>query len=131
MVFNLSRHPIVVDDFDAEYPGFDWKNTPDSQHPGGRDCRCPRHEHIREKTRYVRDAARAGHLVRPSLKLCPDHAAQVDQQVAAHSILKRTILRFYIRTGLFRIITLDHRNSEMCEWCRYGGGGRKIPQVPV
>ena len=27
-----------MDDFEKEYPGFDWKNTPAYKHPGGKNC---------------------------------------------------------------------------------------------
>ena len=38
-----------MDDFDKDFPGFDWKNTPAYKHPGGKDCPCPKHEYIREQ----------------------------------------------------------------------------------
>ncbi|SVD61903.1 uncharacterized protein METZ01_LOCUS414757, partial [marine metagenome] len=27
-----------MDDFDEEFPDFDWKNTPAYKHPGGKNC---------------------------------------------------------------------------------------------
>ena len=38
-----------MDDFDKDFSGFDWKNTPAYKHPGGKDCPCPKHEYIREQ----------------------------------------------------------------------------------
>ncbi len=29
---------MLVDDFEKEYPDFDWKNTPAYKHPGGKNC---------------------------------------------------------------------------------------------
>ena len=34
---------ILMDDFEKEYPDFDWKNTPAYKHPNGKDCPCPKH----------------------------------------------------------------------------------------
>jgi hypothetical protein len=30
-----------MDDFEKNFPGFDWKNTPAYKHPGGKDCPVP------------------------------------------------------------------------------------------
>jgi len=38
-----------MDDFEKNFPEFDWKNTPAYKHPLGRDCPCPKHEYIREQ----------------------------------------------------------------------------------
>jgi len=43
-----------MDDFEKEYPDFDWKNIPAYKHPGGRNCPCPKHEYIREQIRFTR-----------------------------------------------------------------------------
>ena len=40
---------VAMDDFEKNFPGFDWKNTPAYKHPGGKDCPCPKHEYIREQ----------------------------------------------------------------------------------
>ena len=42
-----------MDDFEKEYPDFDWKNTPAYKHPGGKNCPCPKHEYIREQVTRV------------------------------------------------------------------------------
>ena len=49
-----------MDDFDEEFPDFDWKNTPAYQHPGGKDCPCPKHEYIREQIRFTRQVNKSG-----------------------------------------------------------------------
>jgi hypothetical protein len=38
-----------MDEFEKDFPDFDWKNTPAYKHPGGKDCPCPKHEYIREQ----------------------------------------------------------------------------------
>ena len=38
-----------MDDFEKDFPEFDWKNIPAYKHPGGKDCPCPKHEYIREQ----------------------------------------------------------------------------------
>ena len=45
---------IILDDFEKEYPDFDWKNTPAYKHPGGKDCPCPKHEYIREQINFTK-----------------------------------------------------------------------------
>ena len=43
-----------MDDFEKEYPDFDWKNTPAYKHPGGKNCPCPKHEYIREQINFAK-----------------------------------------------------------------------------
>ena len=38
-----------MEDFEKNYPDFDWKNLPAYKHPLGKDCPCPKHEYIREQ----------------------------------------------------------------------------------
>jgi len=38
----------IMDDFEEDFPDFDWKNTPAYKHPGGKNCPCPKHEYIRD-----------------------------------------------------------------------------------
>ncbi len=44
-----------MDDFDKDFSGFDWKNTPAYKHPGGKDCPCPKHEYIREQINVAKN----------------------------------------------------------------------------
>jgi len=44
----------VMDDFEKEFPDFDWKNTPAYKHPGGKNCPCPKHEYIREQINFTK-----------------------------------------------------------------------------
>ena len=43
-----------MDDFEKEFPDFDWKNTPAYKHPGGKNCPCPKHEYIREQIKFAK-----------------------------------------------------------------------------
>ena len=44
-----------MDEFEKEFPDFDWKNTPAYKHPGGKDCPCPKHEYIREQIKVAKN----------------------------------------------------------------------------
>ena len=63
-----------MDDFEKEYPGFDWKNTPAYKHPGGKNCPCPKHEYIREQIKYTKQVNESGsEASKVTLKFCPEH----------------------------------------------------------
>ena len=49
-----------MDDFEKEYPEFDWKNIPAYKHPGGRNCPCPKHEYIREQINFTKQVNEKG-----------------------------------------------------------------------
>ena len=44
-----------MDEFEKEFPDFDWKNIPAYKHPGGKDCPCPKHEYIREQINVAKN----------------------------------------------------------------------------
>ena len=62
-----------MDDFDKEFPDFDWKNTPAYKHPGGKDCPCPKHEYVREQVKFTKQVNETGKDARVTLKFCPEH----------------------------------------------------------
>ena len=63
-----------MDDFEKEYPGFDWKNTPAYKHPGGKNCPCPKHEYIREQINFTKQVNQKGkEPTKVTLRFCPDH----------------------------------------------------------
>src|SRR5262249_35940560 len=70
-----------MDDFERNYPDFDWKNIPAYKHPGGKDCPCPKHEYIREQINVAKNVSETGDDVsaefrqkaRVTLKFCPEH----------------------------------------------------------
>jgi hypothetical protein len=82
-----------MDDFEKEYPGFDWKNTPAYKHPGGKDCPCPKHEYIREQINFTRQVNQKGkEPSKITLKFCPDHYRVYTQEVIPAMPLKYRIL---------------------------------------
>jgi hypothetical protein len=70
-----------MEDFEKDFPDFDWKNIPAYKHPGGKDCPCPKHEYIREQiniTKTISNNNREAspetrHKAQVTLKFCPDH----------------------------------------------------------
>lgn len=122
-----------MDDLEDKELGFDWRRTPDSKHPDGLDCRCPRHEYFREQKRYLTDANASGHFTVPSIKLCPGHYdVFVGEMIDRLPTIKRWTWRLLIRVRLLKIIRLPEMNSEDCFLCRFGsGGGKKIPEIPA
>ena len=63
-----------MDDFEKEYPGFDWKNTPAYKHPGGKNCPCPKHEYIREQINFAKQMNESGsEPSKVTLKISPEH----------------------------------------------------------
>ena len=52
-----------MDDFDKEFPDFDWKNTPAYKHPGGRNCPCPKHEYVREQVKFTKQVNETGKML--------------------------------------------------------------------
>ena len=71
-----------MDDFEKEYPGFDWKNTPAYKHPGGKDCPCPKHEYIREQINFTKQVNEKGkEASKITLKFCPDHYKVYTEEV--------------------------------------------------
>jgi hypothetical protein len=56
-----------MDDFEKNFPGFDWKNTPAYKHPGGKDCPCPKHEYIREQINVAKTMSENNKETSPEL----------------------------------------------------------------
>ena len=48
-----------MDDFEKNFPDFDWKNTPAYKHPNGKDCPCPKHEYIREQINLTKNLSQS------------------------------------------------------------------------
>lgn len=72
-----------MEDFEKDFPDFDWKNIPAYRHPKGKDCPCPKHEFIREQINIsknlnnssssMQDYSKHSRKAQITLKLCPDH----------------------------------------------------------
>ena len=114
-----------MDDFEKEYPDFDWKNTPSRKHPGGRNCPCPRHEYIREKIRYTKQANKNNkNKIDFTFMLCPDHyKVYFEEAMPALPFLNRTLLKAFIKIGIVKIKQIAYMESELCYYCKFGTGG--------
>ena len=70
-----------MDDFEKDFPDFNWRNVPAYKHPRGKDCPCPKHEYIREQINVAKAISNNNREITPdhrqkaqvTLKLCPDH----------------------------------------------------------
>lgn len=127
-----------MDDFEREYPGFDWKNTPAYKHPGGYNCPCPKHEYIREQsniTRQLNDDMRGKKGAEPAkitLKFCPDHyRVYMDDVIPSMPLKYKILTKIALKLGAINIEQLDHMQSDMCFYCKFGSGGHeKKSEIP-
>ena len=132
--YKQRRRTRAVDDFEREYPDFDWRNTPAYRHPGGRDCPCPKHEYIREQVRFTRQVNERGGSARVTLRFCPDHyRVYRDEVIPAMPLRYRLLTRIALRVGAIKVAQLRHMESERCFYCRFGSGGhgRKAELPPA
>lgn len=123
-----------MDDFEREYPGFDWKNTPTYKHPNGRDCPCPKHEYIREQIRHTRNVnmSSRGRAEQVTLKFCPDHHdVYINEVIPSMPLKYRIMTKIALKIGAVRIVVLSHMQSDLCFYCRFGTGGHdKKSELP-
>ncbi len=134
-IFIISKRVGRMDDFDEEFPDFDWKNTPAYQHPGGKDCPCPKHEYIREQIRFTRQVNQSGNDSRVTLKFCPEHYDVYMNEVIPAMPLKYKILtKIALKMGAIKVLVLKHMQSDLCFYCRFGSGGHgkksELPPIP-
>ncbi|RNJ79172.1 MAG: hypothetical protein D9C04_05540 [Nitrosopumilus sp. B06] len=123
-----------MDDFEKEFPDFDWKNIPAHLHPGGKDCPCPKHEYIREQVNVTRQINEEGGSARITLKFCPDHYRVYKEEVIPAMPLKYKILtKIALRLGAIQVEQLKYMESERCFYCKFGSGGhdKKTELPPV
>jgi hypothetical protein len=122
-----------LDDFEREYPGFDWKNTPAYKHPGGRNCPCPKHEYIREQINVARTVSRTSRDTgKVTLKFCPDHyRVYLNEVVPAMPFKYRILTRIALKIGAIQIEQLKYMQSDQCFYCKFGSGGHgKKSELP-
>jgi hypothetical protein len=113
-----------LDDFEKEYPEFDWKNTPAYKHPGGKDCPCPKHEYIREQINVAKTVSETSKESSITLKFCPDHYRVYLQEVIPAMPFKYRILtRIALKIGAIKVEQLKYMQSDQCFYCRFGSGG--------
>jgi hypothetical protein len=131
-----------MDDFEKEYPGFDWKNTPAYKHPSGKDCPCPKHEYIREqinisKTLRVNNRERKYDPKQNSpitLKFCPDHySIYFGEVIPAMPFKYKLMTKIALKLGAIHIQKISYMQSDQCFYCKFGSGGfdRKTELPPI
>ena len=117
-----------MDDFEREYPDFDWKNTPADKHPGGINCPCPKHEHIKDQIETRRRLIKSGgnyDRVIVHIKLCPDHYRlyhTMKKQPRKISLKNKIIVKLMLWLGLIKVTELNYAQSDLCFYCKYGTG---------
>ena len=123
----------VMDDFEKEFPEFDWKNIPAYKHPGGKNCPCPKHEYIREQINFTKQVNEKGkEPSKITLKFCPDHyKVYTDEVIPAMPLKYRLLTKIALKLGAIKIIQLKYMESEMCFYCKFGSGGHdKKTELP-
>jgi hypothetical protein len=131
-----------MDDFEKNFPGFDWKNTPAYKHPGGKDCPCPKHEYIREQINVAKTVSQNNKEASPelrqkahvTLKFCPDHYEVYFNEVIPSMPLKyRLMTKVAVKLGAISIQKLTYMQSDQCFYCKFGSGGfdKKAELPPI
>jgi hypothetical protein len=114
-----------LDDFEKEYPEFDWKNTPAYKHPRGKDCPCPKHEYIREQinvAKTVSETSKESSGI--TLKFCPDHyRVYLKEVIPAMPLKYRVLTKIALKIGAIKVEQLKYMQSDQCFYCRFGSGG--------
>ena len=111
-------------DEDDEF-GFDWKETPDKEHPGGnKKCNCPRHEAYREMSKTAVESMN----IPIRLKLCPPHFKVYHETrgdlLKKESFKIRLLVKLFARF-LIKVVELTYMQSDLCFYCKFGSGGRE------
>jgi len=122
-----------LDDFEREYPGFDWKNTPAYKHPRGRNCPCPKHEYIREQINVARTVNKTSRDPgKVTLKFCPDHyQVYLKEVIPAMPFKYRMLTKVALKIGAIQIEQLKYMQSDQCFYCKFGSGGHdKKSELP-
>jgi hypothetical protein len=131
-----------MDDFEKNFPGFDWKNTPAYKHPGGKDCPCPKHEYIREQINVAKTMSEHNKEASPefrqkaqvTLKFCPDHYEVYFKEVIPSMPFKyRLMTKIAVKLGAISIQKLTYMQSDQCFYCKFGSGGfdKKAELPPI
>ena len=132
-----------MDDFERDFPEFDWKNIPAYKHPGGKDCPCPKHEYIREQINVTKTLSTESkdsrrhelkHKAQITLKFCPDHYTVYFNEVIPSMPFKyRLMTRIALKIGAVIIQKIPYMQSDQCFYCKFGSGGfgRKTQLPPI
>ena len=124
---NLEGLIKALDDFEKDYPEFDWKNTPAYKHPGGRNCPCPKHEYIREQINLTKQVNKKGDdTSRVTLKFCPEHyKVYINEVIPAMPLKFKLLTKIALKLGAIQIEQLTHMQSDLCFYCKFGSGGHE------
>jgi len=131
-----------MEDFEKDFPDFDWKNIPAYKHPGGKDCPCPKHEYIREQiniTKTISNSNRESspetrHKAQVTLKFCPDHYnVYFYEVIPAMPFRYRVMTKIALKIGAVVIQKIPYMLSDQCFYCKFGSGGfdRKTELPPI
>jgi hypothetical protein len=132
-----------MDDFEKDFPDFDWKNTPAYKHPGGKDCPCPKHEYIREQINVAKNLSSDSkeisrhehrHKAQVTLKFCPDHYNVYFNEVIPSMPFKyRLMTKIALKIGAVTIQRIPYMLSDQCFYCKFGSGGfgKKTELPPI
>ena len=109
-----------MDEFEKEFPDFDWKETPAEKHPWR--CRCPKHEYIEERVRSIG--------LPFIMRLCPPHYKAYwetfDEMFNKLPLFQKLLYKAMTKLKLIKVEVLKHMASDLCFWCKFGSGGRGI-----
>ena len=126
-----------MDDFEKNFPDFDWKNTPAYKHPNGKDCPCPKHEYIREQINLAKNLSQAKnskYRAQIVLKLCPDHySVYFDEVIPSMPLKYRFMTKVALKIKAISIQKIPYMQSDQCFYCKFGSGGfdRKAELPPI
>ena len=126
-----------MDDFEKNFPDFDWKNTPAYKHPNGKDCPCPKHEYIREQINLAKNLSQnkdSKYRAQIVPKLCPDHyAVYFDEVIPSMPLKYRLITKVALKLRAINIQKIPYMQSDQCFYCKFGSGGfdRKAELPPI
>jgi len=131
-----------MEDFEKDFPDFDWKNTPAYKHPSGKDCPCPKHEYIREQiniAKTISDTNREIHVeqrqkAQVTLKFCTDHySVYFDEVIPSMQFKYKLMTKIALKIGAVVIQKIPYMQSDQCFYCKFGSGGfdRKNELPPI
>jgi hypothetical protein len=130
-----------MEDFEKDFPDFDWKNIPAYKHPGGKDCPCPKHEYIREQINITKTVSKNREVsqetrqkAQVTLKLCPDHYnVYFNEVIPAMPFKYRVMTKIALKIGAVVIQKIPYMQSDQCFYCKFGSGGfdRKTELPPI
>ena len=132
-----------MDDFERDFPEFDWKNIPAYKHPGGKDCPCPKHEYIREQINVTKTLSTESkdsrrhelkHKAQITLKFCPDHyTVHFNEVIPSMPFKYRLMTRIALKIGAVIIQKIPYMQSDQCFYCKFGSGGfgKKTELPPI